>query len=64
MQQHKLPGKAVSIYVHLYRLVLRILADCPDVALPLGVKYGCTVAAAKNMLHTAASMGLTVIGVR
>ncbi len=50
-------------FVH-YRLVVRIRADCPDLVLQLGVKYGCSVPVAKNLLHIASSMGLAVVGVR
>lgn len=46
------------------RLVVRIRADCANLVLQLGVKFGCSVSTAKNLLHVAASMGLAVVGVR
>ena len=46
------------------RLVVRIRADDPNAIVQLGVKFGCSVPEACDMLNMARKMQLTVIGVR
>ena len=46
------------------RLVVRIRADDPNAIVKLGVKFGCSVAEACDMLNIARKMQLAVIGVR
>ncbi|XP_064382190.1 antizyme inhibitor 2-like isoform X2 [Halichondria panicea] len=45
------------------KLVLRIRADDPDAKFPHGMKFGCTVPEGRDLLSTAKSLGLDVIGV-
>jgi len=56
------PPHLLCVYVH--RLLLRIRADCPDLTLQLGIKYGCSVSVGKSLLDLASSIGLSVVGVR
>ena len=46
------------------RLVVRIKADDPHAKLQLGIKFGCTVSEACQMLNVAMSLNLNVVGVR
>ena len=46
------------------RLVIRIRADDPNAICQLGIKYGCSVTVGKELLSTAMSLGLQVVGVR
>ncbi len=48
----------------LCRLVIRIRADDPNAICQLGNKYGCSVAVGKDLLSTAMSLDLQVVGVR
>lgn len=49
----------------LTRSLLSLLrsADDPDARVPLGLKYGCEVAEASQLLATAKALGLSVVGV-
>ena len=44
--------------------MVRIRADDPNAKIPLGVKFGCSVPEACDMLNVAKKMSLNVIGVR
>ena len=44
--------------------MVRIRADDPNAVVQLGVKFGCAVAEACDMLNKAREMCLDVIGVR
>ena len=45
------------------RLVIRIRADDPNALCQLGMKYGCSVPVGKELLDTALSLELLVVGV-
>jgi ornithine decarboxylase len=54
--------KVAAIYPGI-QLVLRIRCDDPEARCPLGLKYGANPDEAHKLLSTAASLGLSVVGV-
>ena len=58
---------AIVLLLHVFlvaRLLVRIRADDPAAVCQLGIKFGCSVAEAFQLLHVAAGLGLDIIGVR
>ena len=46
------------------RLLVRIRADDPAAVCQLGIKFGCSVEEAFQLLHVASGLDLDIVGVR
>ena len=64
VERESVGGKQPELFCFSSRLVIRIRADDPSAVVQLGVKFGCSLKEAFQMLDLAKSLALDVIGVR